>query len=127
MLIHDGIQSKIASERFPLGTYLRGRRHKITADSGTCFIDGTGRVIFFPHQERAAMKITSVVGRNQMVSYPHGVFVFDNRHNIRSSLPLPTKNVFIPDIGNKVGEAAFPAAAAKLTAGRIIQVHVFLC
>jgi hypothetical protein len=84
-------------------------------------------MIFLPHQKRAAMKITAVIGRNEMVSRPHGMFVFDHRHNICPSLPLPSQNVFIPDISDKVGKAAFSTAMARLFAGRIIQIRVFLC
>jgi hypothetical protein len=84
-------------------------------------------MISLPHKKRAAMEITSVVDRNKMVSRPHGMFVFDYRHNICPSIPLPSQNVFIPDIGDKVGKAAFSTAMAKLFAGRIIQIHIFLC
>jgi hypothetical protein len=83
-------------------------------------------MIFLPYQKRTAMKITSAIGRNKMVSHPHGMFVIDYRHNIRPSLLYPSQDVFIPDIGDKVGETAFPAAAAMLFGGIIIEVHVFL-
>jgi len=84
-------------------------------------------MIFFPHQKRAAINIMSVVGRDQMVSRPHGMFTRDYRQNICPSLFFPPKNVFLPDIGDKVGEAAFSAAMAKLFAGRITPVRVVLC
>jgi hypothetical protein len=62
----------------------------------------------------AAVKITSVSGRNKMVSGPYDVFVLDDRHNICPALPFPAKNIFLSDIGDKVGETAFSAAMAKL-------------
>jgi len=127
ILIPDGIQLKIASTRFPLGAYFRGSGHKIPANGGTCLIDGAGRVILFPLQKRAAMKIASVVGGNEMVSRPHGMLVVDYGQDICTPLPFPTKHVFIPDIGDEVGKAAFSTAMASLSAGTIIQVHHLPC
>jgi len=72
------------------------------------------------------MEITSAVGRNEMISHPHGMFAFDYRHYIRPSVPLPSQDVFIPDISDKVGETAFSAATALLFGGKVIDVHVFL-
>jgi hypothetical protein len=84
-------------------------------------------MIFFPYQKKAAVKVTSVVCQYQTVSRPHGMIVFDYRQNICPFLPFPPENVFFPDIGDKVGEAAFSTAMALFFAGRIIQVHVALC
>jgi len=73
------------------------------------------------------MKIASAVGRNEMVSHPQGMFVVDYGQDVCPSLPLPTKDVFIPDIGYEVGKAAFSTAMASLFAGTIIQAHLFPC
>jgi hypothetical protein len=74
-------------------------------------------MISLPHQKRATMKIASIVGTDKMVSHPHGIFVFDHRQNIRPFVPFPAKNVFIPDIGVKVGKTAFTAALTKFLGG----------
>jgi len=66
------------------------------------------------------MKVTPIQGRNQMISLPHGVIMFNNVQDVVPAFPGPSFNVFVSHIGVDIGETA----GAALFAGYfVIRIH----
>jgi hypothetical protein len=66
------------------------------------------------------MKIMSIQGRNQMISHPHGMFMFDNVEDVVATLPLPSVEVLVGQIGVHIDQTA---GAALFADNSLIRSH----
>jgi len=69
------------------------------------------------------MKVVPIQGRNQVISNPHGMLMFDDVQNVIPAFPIPAFDVFTTRIGADMGQTA---GAALFAGYSLIRIHSYL-
>ena len=90
----------------------RRARHIVSADPGSCLIDGTGPQGSLPIEKRASLEQVAVVPGYETISGPYTVLSFQDMENIGSPFTSPALSVLFCDISDQVRETTLAATHA---------------
>jgi len=73
-----------------------------------------------PVQKRTSVKIMPIQGRNQVISLPHGMLMFNNVQYVIPAFLPPSFDILVAQIGVYIGQTA---GAALLAGYFLIRIH----